>query len=219
MSTHIKLLLTTAIIVLGLLAVGTASIASDIITPANPDDFGRFEENSLMFLTIPAMEIATFTEVTPEDLQAPDARPVAVFNAATTQTAKWVGVCFVGAYDPIQQEVGLGTPQPIPDSEDELTNGTIAMGILAAVKYMLPEGEVLVTTAKPTLATLKYEIILGEYPITLANGAPAWTAIYEALPYLNNQVIWIQGDVIITVASADLPLERLQELAVAVAMK
>lgn len=229
-----KLLFALTISALGLGAFGAASIASGIITPATGDDFVNDFDNTFSIAGyLPPLNITIFTEVAPADIQAPDARPIALFNAATAQTAKWAGVYFVGVYDPVEHrvEAGPGTPDPYAKTLEEYTNDEISFGILSTLKYTLPDGDVLVSTGLPNPRMLQHKLYLGQQAITLANGTPAWaskmeeeyegiglvTAAHKDL-YFPNRVTFVQGDLLITVASA-LPMERVQELAAEVVLK
>lgn len=223
MPTHAKtkLLLATAFATLGLLAFGAASIASGIITPnpglEPPGPNGMF----IYAMTLLPMSAMTFTEVSPENIQAPDARPFAVFNAATAKTAQTVAADFTGEYDPAELSVE-GPPSDIePFPGDERTNGSLYFAVLATLKYTLPDGVVLLTTTQPSAALLKYQIYMGNQELLLTNGLTAWGGVHESntKPTFSNRLLWTQGNLILTLASDDLPLERLQELAVEVAMK
>lgn len=196
------------------------------ITPATFAEFWVGMENiyPALLATLPPLEIINFTEVAPQRVVAPDARPFAVLNEATTQSAEVVLVSFGADYDVAQHRLVSDTGEPLPDDQGAFT-------ILATIKYQLPKGVVLVSTTRPSNAATKHKLYLGNQAITLANGTPAWTTMVETANsdgtllteanqelYFPNQIIWVQGDLLITVASP-LPLERVQELAAQVVMK
>lgn len=216
--TNTKLLLAFTFVTLGLLAFGSASIASGIITP--DPAFGPDSESTIA-MTLPPMDTILFTKVAPENIQAPDARPLAVFNAAIAKTVQGVAASFTGEYDPTQPMVLRGTQDRGSLTDYERTHGLIAFSILATLKYTFPEGVVLLTTTQPSAGALKYDIYMGRQEMLLANGILAWGGVYDSntKPAFSNRLLWTQGNLILTLASDDLPLERLQELAAEVVMK
>lgn len=233
MCTKPKLFIATAVATVALLGFGAASLAASIITPATLDDLLTNTGNTYFAFasTLPPLEVTTFTEVAPEGVVAPDARPFAVFNDTTTQTAEAIGVSFGAHYDAAQNTL---VPNPAETPAEALTDvpapDRVRFTIFATLKYTLPEGEVLVSTTRPSDTATEHKFYLGDQAITLANGTPAWASTVVLYSsdilvttankelYFPNQVIWAQGDLLITVASP-LPMERLQELAAQVVMK
>lgn len=233
--TQLKLLLASAAI--AALALGlpilAPSVASGIITPSTVAEFWANDETThfdAVQSLLPPMGAITLTAISPENIQAPDARPFALFNAATAKTATAAGVLFRAEYVPLAEQPSDTTPL----TPDIYNHGQISFRFVACLKYTLPEGVVVVTSVQPSPLAARLKLLLGDTPITLANGTPAWATENvllmgingvpaEAIPnfkeiHFANRVTWTHEDLIITVAS-NLPIKRLQELAVEVVMK
>jgi len=123
---------------------------------------------------------------------ADDGRPIAQFRQAPLEFAESV-------------EMYLPEMKPWEDPELE------AYAVLSSVRYSGSGHTILVTTARPSPGALRRAVAPGEQAIQLAGGSAAWlsTKMGGAFP---NRVLFIQDDLIVTVAS-DLSPERLQELA------
>lgn len=129
---------------------------------------------------------------------APDGRPVAQLNATPVELAQAIAVDF-------------------PEDRPERNTTTISYAILASLRYTGGGHTVLVTTARPSPAAAKRPTALGNETIQLNDGSAAWatTGIPGDMP---NQVVFVQGDLIITVAG-DLPIGTLKDLAAKVVIK
>lgn len=93
----------------------------------------------------------------------------------------------------------------------------IAYTILGSIQYTVRGHIVFVTTARPSVDAAQHQLGLGNQAAQLTNGATAWvsTGIASGPP---SQVVYMKGDLIITVAG-DLPVDDLKALAAQVVVK
>ena len=129
---------------------------------------------------------------------ADDGRPVAQFSQPPAEFSESV-------------EVYLPEMKPWEDPEEE------AYAVLASVRYSGSGGTILVTTAQPSPGALRQIEAPGEQAIRLAGETDAWLSTDMGGDF-PNRVLFIQDDLIVTVAG-DLPPAELQELAEQVVIK
>lgn len=210
MSTKTKLLI-TAVIALGVLTLGAASLA---LNQANLDVSQQRlaqEADMALALTLPPLEALTFTDVSPTNIVAPDARRFAVFSPALAQTAHAASTNFI--------DESPGTPAPVPPGQtNDGGEGPLTFYISTTLRYRLPQGEVVVVTCKPSVDALELRHYLGDPEVTLGNGTPAWVVAFDKPTPFPNRVLFIQNEQLVTVAST-LPLAEVQQLATEVVMK
>lgn len=128
---------------------------------------------------------------------ADDGRPIAQLRQPPVEFAESV-------------EVYLTEMKPWENPEAE------AYAVLASVRYVGSGGTILVTTAQPSPGALRLMTAPGERAIQLGD-TEAWLSTDMGGDFLPNRVLFIQGNLIVTVAG-DLPPEKLQELAEQVAV-
>ncbi|HBY94493.1 MAG TPA: hypothetical protein DEP84_11135 [Chloroflexi bacterium] len=201
MSTKLKAFI-SAVTVVSLLAIGAAAIASQVVTPINPsnkEDVGNAIVGAP--LTLPPSDMVTYMELPQGKVESPDGRSVAVL---VEESAKFAGSVFTYF------------PDFSGDSADNQTSNEIKFTILSSIKYSTDRGDILVTTTQPPVTAAR-SLLLGEREITLANGVTAWATEFTHGEF-PNRVIFVKGNLLITVAST-LPINEVQSFATDVVVK
>ncbi|MBA3944355.1 MAG: hypothetical protein H0X37_07305 [Herpetosiphonaceae bacterium] len=89
--------------------------------------------------------------------------------------------------------------------------GEFAFTVLSSIRYTGSGHTVLVTTARPSAAAARETLSLGNKIVQLGDGSTAY-ALTKMSGSTPNQLAWVKGDLIITIAS-DLPIDTLKPLA------
>lgn len=165
------------------------------------------------------IDVDAFVPVDPNAITAPDARPLAVLNAATAQSATGAAVIFDGYYDSAQPEPYLlGGPTVAPvATPGPLYGMRIYFGTLAAVRYSLPKGDVVIITIQLSPDAANLGLNLGE-ETTLPGGMRAWVIEKNPSALYPNRVTLRQNSLIIVLASPQ-ALEDLKLLATQVELR
>ncbi|MCL4489712.1 MAG: hypothetical protein M1132_12345 [Chloroflexi bacterium] len=175
------------------LALGVGVSASRLLTAINP------EEAKAPALVPPLLAPPGSSGYTPATsvIFAPDGRPVAQLSEAPAD---------------LGQRIAVNIPKTAG-----IEDSSVAYSVLASVRYEGSGQIVLVTTARPSPSAAQQPAVLGSQTIRLTNGITAWAT--EDMPgEVTNQVVFIEGDLIITVAG-NVPTDLLKDLASRVTIK
>ncbi|MCC6191848.1 MAG: hypothetical protein IT318_22695 [Anaerolineales bacterium] len=180
---------------LAIFAISAAAIASGRFAPVNPSNEDADKAIVANAVTISPPDAVSFTDLTGREVEAPFEHPVAVLNDQAAGDFDKVMAHFLDLYSP--------SAQPRPDE--------IAFVILAEIKYSSSQEDVLVTTTLPSTAASSQSLVLGDKEVTLANGRTAWTTEFDHGEY-PNRILYIDGELIVTVAS-HLPMAEVERYA------
>jgi len=104
-----------------------------------------------------------------------------------------------------------------PDNQTPQDPNTVSYRVLASIRYMGNGRTVMVTTARPSVATASKSALFGNETVTLNDGSTAW--ITTGMPGdAPNRVVFIRDDLIITVAG-DLPIDALKAMAAQIVIR
>ncbi|NJN53844.1 MAG: hypothetical protein HC804_03245 [Anaerolineae bacterium] len=103
----------------------------------------------------------------------------------------------------------------LPELFDSSEQNEVSFQIVASVLYMIDGFEFVVSTSRPSPDAANYLLGLGNNMIKLNNGAEGWMITNIASKDTPNRVVFVEDDLIITIAS-NVPLNQLEEIAGAV---
>jgi hypothetical protein len=182
-----------------MLFLGATAAASSFINAQNPETARQNTPLLVPPMLAPPGTDGYIEQSAGERITAMDERPVAQLR------------------DPTAAGVGASLAVNFPDLQLVNDEDTIYYAVLASIRYSGEKHTVLVTTARPSADAAQIPTAFGSETIRLVNGQSAWVS--KGSPGdLPNKVVFLQGDLIITVAS-DLDLQKMSELAAQVVVE
>lgn len=182
---------------MAVLLIGTAiTTASGFISVINPETVAG--PAIVPPLLAPPDQAGYSDQKTGTVITAPDRRPIAQLGVPPAEFSQAISV-------------------NLPKSQDSPSASTVSYTVLASVRYRGNGHTVLVTTANASPAAAQQPTIFGNQTIKLHDGSTAWvsTNIPGDTP---NQLVYLRGDLIITIAS-DLSVNMLKDLAAQIVVK